>query len=61
MKKLLSIVLAAILAFSVVGCGEKKEASSSEKVQITVGAWPSEKTSPELRKKYDAMKERFEK
>lgn len=60
MKKLLSIVLAAILAFSVVGCGEKKEASSSEKVQITVGAWPSEKTSPELRKKYDAMKERFE-
>ena len=61
MKRLLTVVLAAILAFSAAGCGEKKQTSSDGKVQISVGAWPSKESNPKGYAQYMEVKERFEK
>ncbi len=60
MKRILTAALAAILAFSAVGCGKEQKTSSSDKIQISVGAWPSEEGNPKGYAQYMDVKERFE-
>ncbi len=60
MKKLITVMLTAALALSAAGCGKEKE-TVSDKTQISVSAWPPQKTQPQMYDQYKGMKEEFEK
>ena len=58
MKKLITVMLTAALALSAAGCGKEKE-TVSDKTQISVSAWPPQKTQPQMYDQYKGMKEEF--
>ena len=62
MKKLLAAAIGLTLVLSTVGCSAPKEnASSSEKTQISIGMWPTNKEKdPEKYEHYQNLKARFE-
>lgn len=61
LKKLVSIVMVALLAFGTAGCGNKTAGNDDNKVTITIGGWPTKANEKEFERQEALLKKFNEK